>query len=262
MTHYVFILSTGRTGTQFLARFFDANYDSTLSVHEPKPSYHLRVLSNAYAARHAPKQLSLGVLRRSRHKLLDGLTKEFYIESNNFIYGFVDLLPEFVAQPTILHVIRDPREFVSSSINHGSWSGKKLLASKLVPYWFPNVRPFLKQVRRPTAVGILAAKWVYVNQLLRERGESYPRYRLYRYEDVFREPYDVLKEICGLIGLPYPSGEPNLKPSTKLNKARLGLIGRWDTWTDAQCREFQAVCGSMMQEYGYGQEPGWLSRVS
>jgi hypothetical protein len=50
MTHHAFIVSTGRTGTQFLAHYFEQNFAHVTARHEPKPSYLLCMASNAYAA--------------------------------------------------------------------------------------------------------------------------------------------------------------------------------------------------------------------
>ena len=47
MNRMIFVLSTGRTGTKFLAEYFNNNYPDITALHEPKPSYLLRLMSNA-----------------------------------------------------------------------------------------------------------------------------------------------------------------------------------------------------------------------
>jgi hypothetical protein len=44
----VFILSTGRTGTQFFEDYINQTTDNAVCKHEPKPSRRFKFLSNLY----------------------------------------------------------------------------------------------------------------------------------------------------------------------------------------------------------------------
>ena len=77
----VFVLSSGRTGTHFLAHYFNSNYDNVVALHEPKSTYLFRRYSNAYIAGKVPRERMIGVLRGARREVLDSLQTDTYIES-------------------------------------------------------------------------------------------------------------------------------------------------------------------------------------
>ena len=89
MSKYTFILSTGRTGTLFFARLFDTQQANVCAVHEPKPSYHLRIMSNAYSCGLLSERSLLSVFLSARSGIFKALGDKNYIEANNFIYGFI-----------------------------------------------------------------------------------------------------------------------------------------------------------------------------
>ncbi len=262
MPKTAFILSSGRTGTKFLAEFFSANYPGVLALHEPPPSYHLRMLANAYLSGSAPRWLMIAALRASRASVMRRRAGRTYVESNPFLFGFADVLGEVFATPFIFHIVRDPREFVRSAINHGSASGRKWLTSSLIPFWFPDVRRLLHTREKLSPVGIFAGQWRLVNEFLSKRGPSLPGYHCLKFEEVFDAQNSGLRRMCELLELPYPGDGARLSGSEKVNVGKLDLIGRWPTWTSDQCRELSRGGGALMRDYGYGGEPEWERIVS
>jgi len=257
MPKTAFILSSGRTGTKFLAEFLSANYPDILALHEPAPSYHLRMLSNARLAGSASRRLLISALRASRSGLARRRAGRVYIESNPFLFGFVEVFGEVFDDPLIFHIVRDPREFTRSAINHGSATGVKRLASSVVPYWFPNVSKLLKIDTPLTPVGVFAGQWRLVNEFLSGRGESLAGYHRFTFEDVFGADHAGLRRMCETLELPYPDAEARLSASEKVNAGKLSLMGQWPTWTAEQRQELDRVCGDLMRAYGYGDEPEW-----
>ncbi len=266
MEQLVFILSTGRTGTKFLAEFLNSNYEDVVALHEPKPSYLLRIYSHAYLDGKVSSERMARLLRRKRRRLLQAVAaNRLYVESNPFLVGFIDVLDSLTPEPIIIHIVRDPREFVRSAINHGSATGKKKLASTLIPCWFPNVRGVLDCDRQEkiSPIARFAGQWVLVNRKLAQSGKRYPGYHLLRYEDIFDEHYSGLRQLCRILGLEFPdASESRVAPSQRINRSRLQQIGRWQNWTRAQCAELHRICTPLMQQYGYGHEADWLARVS
>ncbi len=59
MSKTALILSSGRTGTQFLAHYLDANYDSVVARHEPPPARLLRFASHREFQNHPAGRLKL-----------------------------------------------------------------------------------------------------------------------------------------------------------------------------------------------------------
>src|SRR4051812_12823408 len=85
----VVILSTGRTGTKALAHFFNTTYHNVTPLHEPRPSRHLRLLSNRAMAKGMTAEAAVRSLTKARSALLASLTRPIYIESNWYVYGFL-----------------------------------------------------------------------------------------------------------------------------------------------------------------------------
>ena len=78
----VVVLSTGRTGTQALAHYFNTCYDNVTALHEPKPTRQFRVMSNMAIAGKLPRERAVKNLVRFRRRLVEKITRPIYIESN------------------------------------------------------------------------------------------------------------------------------------------------------------------------------------
>ena len=256
MERLAFILSSGRTGTQFLAHYFDANFPGVRALHEPQPSYNLRIYSNLYTAGKVSTGRMLAVMRRSRRDIWAS-APGLYVESNPFAYGFAEPLTQLNVQPSIIHIVRDPRTYVRSAINHGSASGFKRLVSVVTPYWIPDLSAYRRQYGPLTRVGRFASQWVHVNGAVSAVEPHYPHYHRFHFEDVFGEDYSGLKGICAALGLAYPSDDVRLSPDRKMNRSAPKHIGGWREWPAEQCRELHRICEPLMAQYGYGGEPEW-----
>jgi hypothetical protein len=263
MPKFAFILSSGRTGTKFLAEFFNANYTNVLARHEPRPSYPLRMLSNAYAAGKVSRPALIAALRISR-PILQRSRGDLYLESNPYLYGFVDALDEAInrqwrstGKVIVIHIVRDPRTYVASAINHGGSVGIKAAATRLIPHWFPPVRRAQGVSARPTPVEMFAGEWALVNQFVGERGRPQPGYHLLRYEDIFDEANSGLRRMCEIFGLGYPGETAPISAQEKINPARMNVIGPWDTWTEPDRAALMRICGRLMATFGYEEAPGW-----
>ena len=255
MPRTVWIVSSGRTGTQFLARYFDANFAGVVARHEPPPRMRTRIVSNAYAQGACSRDRVVSLLRKKRQSI-DTLASDLYIESNPFLWGAIRVLDEVFESPMVVHVVRDPREQVRSSLNHGTSSGLKSIANRWLPHWYPST---------PEAAGDwierASGMWTAVNEFLREAGAACSSYRLVRYEDLFDEHHSGLRELCGWIGLEFRGAGAPVAPTQRINTGARRVLGGWGEWSDAQCAAVHRITGPLMAAYGYGVEPAWRSRV-
>jgi len=254
------IVSSGRTGTQFLAHYLAGNFDDVVAVHEPKPRISARLVSNAWAAGAAPRALPRALLRRKAARIAS-LTSRLYVESNPFLWGVVDLIDEVFAGAKIIHVVRDPREQVRSSLNHGTAAGLKGAANRWLPFWYPNVGSLAAVGRAPDWLERAAGLWALVNERLRRVGTGCRDYHLLRYEDLFDEEYSGLRALGEHLGLGAPRVDAPVDPGVRLNAGARDALPAWESWNDAQCGALHRICGPLMREYGYGEEPAWQRRV-
>jgi hypothetical protein len=256
------ILSSGRTGTQFLAHFFDANFEGVVARHEPPPSRWLRFASHAYMRGNLSRERLRSLLAYKRRHYDASIDAALYIESNPFLVGFADVIGEVWDAPTIIHVVRDPREHARSSLNHGTGSGLKGLANRFVPFWYPDVRRILPLDHRPSWLERAAGIWTIGNRLLIAAAPGYPDYHRFAYESIFDAEHSGLREICHLLGLDFPGADAAIEPEQRINRSRTQKLPPWREWSPAQCRALDQICSPLMGEFGYGNEPEWRAMVA
>ena len=248
----VYILSTGRTGTNFLAWYF-ANYKNVHAVHEPKPYYRVRLLSHAKYEGYI-NTMQLKNLLPNLQSLATGNDTEIYIESNPALSGFAEAILEQNSNCEVIHIVRDPRDFVKSNLNHGNGSGIKRFLNVYLPFWFVDSKSTIGKLNK-VATYRASAYWKTVNESL-SKLERMPGYHCFRFEDIFNKDLDGLTEIVELLGLEL------LKDKTsKMNKSKKKTKDSWTKWSEEEVRIVNKICSPLMQKYGYGNEPEWLSRL-
>ena len=256
----VLILSAGRTGTLFLARYFDANYEGVTARHEPPLSRLIRMASHARMEGFLSDRSLRTLLAWERRREGPG-RRGLYIEANPYLSGCADLLADVWQNPTVVHVIRDPREHARSSLNHGMSRGLKGWLNRYLPFWYPNVIKLLNLDHRPNRLEMAAAVWKLFNSLLQEAAPRYDDYHLLRHEEIFDESFSGLRRLCGLLDLDYRDEGGAVSPRERINQGRLDVLPSWTKWTSDQCRQLHRICSPLMEEFGYGTEPEWRARV-
>jgi hypothetical protein len=256
------ILSSGRTGTQFLAHYFDANYDNVVALHEPPPARWLRFASHAHMRGSLSDDRLRALLAWKRRHYDDRIDTEFYIESNPFLSGFADVIGDVWDEPIVIHVVRDPREHTRSSLNHGTGSGRKGLANRLIPFWYPDVKRILALGHEPSWIERTAGVWAIANRLLCDAAPRHAHYHRLRYEDLFDDSHSGLRAICEILGLPYREHGIAVSPEARINQSRLEALPDWREWSREQCLALDRICMPLMREFGYGDEPEWRERIA
>jgi hypothetical protein len=240
----MFILSTGRTGTLYLAHHFGRDPD-VRAVHEPRPSRGLRFWTVAYLEGAVDPSMMASTLRRYRTGFFDQTTERVYVESNNFLAAFAESLIETFDQPTLIHVVRDPRGYVRSAINNGAASGIKGLVNR-VPFAHLDLEPNSEH----PAIRRSARYWLLVNEHLRAVGEKYPNYALFRYEDLFDTRSDEFERLVEVVGAGERRRDARLDDD-RVNRSMGNLLPPWDEWSLAQRQVVLDTCGGLMSRFGY-----------
>ncbi len=260
----VFIVSSGRTGTTALATHLDRIYPDVRALHEPRPSWRLRRASNKALCGHMRRQQLVRLLADSRRQLAARIDRPIYVESNPYLGGFLDAFDEVFEHPLLVHVVRDPRDYVRSSINFGTFAGLKRWAQALVPYWLPKPENFAEpgeitwnEMSEPAR---LAWYWAILNtELNRGRQLFGPRYLLIRFEDLFKPDGSGLRQLTDFIGVAYDPRLVESANSEKVNASFVHRMPRWQEWDSSTLGEVVGYCRPLMREYGYATdlpEPG------
>ena len=253
---FVFILSSGRTGTAALARYLHRGCKDTTALHEPKPSRRLRISSNRFLAGKNTREEMIRRLQAARFKILKGLQTSTYIEANPFLFGFLDVLGEVFDNPQVVHVTRDPRTAATSVLNKGAHHGVKKLFLDWVPYW--TVRPEDLEARPEklwrdmTLLERTAWFWQLVNRHLSRGASIYgEKYRRFKYEDLFRSDGSGLQELAQWIEVEQHEDAFSDLLKTKVNVSTYNLASPWNRWSNSERSLLLNYCKPLMDQYGY-----------
>lgn len=255
-TKPVFILSTGRTGTNYLAKFFDSAPNTT-GVHEPKPSRRLKMWSNARLAEHVSDKQMADVIIKFRQNKIRSINDGYYIESNPFLVGFAPVLDKVFPNSHTVQVVRDPREYVRSAINHGATKGLKKLLNKHLPYWHLKIDPSYKIHDPVDPVQRFSIYWLCINEFLINACENKENYHLVKFEDLFGADKRNLEGLAKDMGV-----EVQNIDTTPANKSRYKVAESWHEWSREDCVILHRICSPLMQKLGYGKEPEWRKIVN
>ncbi len=185
MSHPVFVVSTGRTGTQFLATTFAEL--GVRSEHEPGPWW-LRHLSNAHASGAVSDERAERLLHRVRDDVLAGA--EPWFEASCLIYGVVRPLLDAFPEARVVQVVRDPASYVRSGQAWGAYrfGGRVLNLAPFRRLAPPQFHPWdvgerLRWVGQDQFARLCWA-WAAMNRAMRTQGEGSDRFRTVRFEDL------------------------------------------------------------------------------
>jgi hypothetical protein len=260
------IISTGRTGTSFFTRLIGDLYSETATYHERGLSRPMQILTNGYFAHLVSRQTLVGAWKAFKEHEIETCEKPFHVDSNCFLYGLFAIAPELHPDLKIIHIVRDPRTYVTSHLNYARYWRTSFIANYFVPFWQPN--PILTG-RMPWHRMFSLSRferyswiWDFKNEVMESiEGTQRPYLRL-RFEDIFysNAPEEAFALITDFIGLPH---KENIRKrfSQAVNQAPKNNFPEWDEWTPAQCRQLQSLCGARMDKYGYGNEPAWLEKL-
>ena len=252
----VVILSTGRTGTMALARRFDEAWDEVRALHEPRPNRHLRIASNRHLCGRMSASAAAGLFAASRRRLFRAVRQPIYIESNNFLHGFLDVLGLLFDRPRVVHVVRDPRTFIRSWIDFGVFRGLKGFVGRYVPYWLlkpeliePRPQRRWKDMPPPERIGWY---WNAVNAVL-DRAEALfgGDYLRLRFEDLFTADLAAIRGLAEWIGLPDPSRLGERATRQKVNASQPTGSLAWEQMDAAGRQAILGHCRERMGRYGY-----------
>lgn len=248
-----FIVSTGRTGTQSLARILDQiSHGEVAAYHEPSPSRIFRVLSTLRAAGLVSNRLAMALIKRCRTNLVYGGSHSVYVESNNFLFGLCDLLVAQFEDVRILHIVRDPRTYTESHLRHGVFRGIKGIISRFFPYWL--IKPRHLGIKTDKSWLIMSQHerlfwfWSLVNRVIGKGCENLgQRYRVVRYEDLFSDK-ELFVDVLLWLGMPKKlAGAASSLISERYN------IGAqpYERVSEAEAEMIERICSDQLALYGY-----------
>ena len=249
----VFVLSTGRTGTETIAALFTLA-KNVISLHEPSPSlYEMSRLAYEYSGDAAALKLLSVSFQSLRGELLNtslsyGLG---YVESSPQVTFLAPAILERYPMARFIHLVRDPRDVVRSGMRRKWYDGHPSDGSRIVPVHNPRdvqkwneYSPFQKNLWL----------WTETNRWILEFTSRLPRGTVLRVrsEDVFCGNEEAMRELFHFIGSSLP---PKQKISRllnkKLNAQTSGQFPASKLWSDEQKKDLLRIAGDTALDLGY-----------
>jgi hypothetical protein len=219
--HAVFIVSTGRTGTQFLAKALPQMIDDCAAFHEPDTLWldrPLEYFGGVYweqVARHGLYHMTFGQTHatathlatarykgevtdaeatdwfdRLRGRFLGKVPESIFVESNGLLWGVIDLIMDRMPNSKVVMVVREPRAWIRSAVLASHYRAFKPPDYDFLGF---SPRPYHREPSAYTKAewGALSLPdkyaWLYgmMNESLLEVLDDNPRAVVLRYEDLF-----------------------------------------------------------------------------
>ena len=131
----MFVLSTGRTGTETIAALF-TSAKNVISLHEPSPRmYEISKLAYEYSEDAVARRLLGAAFLSLRNELLNTSLAygAGYVESSPQVTFLAPVILEKYPMARFIHLVRDPRDVVRSGMRRKWYDGHPSDPTRIVP---------------------------------------------------------------------------------------------------------------------------------
>lgn len=248
-----FIISTGRTGTKFLAKLFD-QFDEIFSVHEPEPEFlrlGIKYAKEKYNFVKIKKEIDMN--RRAWCKKVKREGCKTYIESNNRLFSLMNPLINIFDSPKIIHIVRDGRDYVRSGMSrhYGGYYSERDINPRLQANYFPD-DPYYDEWKKMSQFEKICWLWQKKDGFILNDVENYDNAITVKFEDIFiKDGYPGILKMAKFLGF----GKKKLKSefvemqSNKINKSKEYKIPKWEEWNQNMLKKFDEIAGEHMKNY-------------
>lgn len=253
----IYILSTGRTGTNFIAQGLNSNIDDFTIGHQQIGS---RVI-NVFANLPFKNKFYLNYLYRLFNFYRRGVPPNSTIDPllSVALYKLIKY-KKINNNFKIVHLVRSPEDFVTSFMNWKDQSWKRrIILHYLIPFWNPvplfhgvSVNKWLQMSKFEKFCWIWTFKNKMFDEMKRLKKENY--YFL-KFEDVFQSSNqkDTFKNLLRFCEIDVPLNI-KLKTDKKVNRSTEKKFPKYQNWNESYRRILSAYCGDQKLKYGYTSE--------
>lgn len=253
----VFILSTGRAGSKFLAALLNRAPNVT-AYHEPPPT--LEYFSD-YAFHHQEEKeiLSKMIDAARMESILEVFIKDkIYVESNQCMTFFAPVIAGLFKKSKFVHVVRHPGDFVRSAIRKGWHKNDSIWESGRVKMADQNQWNQLDHIEK------LSWLWDIANGFIENFFEKIEKKRtaLFKIEDLFSS-VDRVKTLFKFIGGEEIStehiaaiqksrfNEMVIHSNEPPNMKKTAYFPGYQEWNDEMKNKLAGIVKDTSSRYGY-----------
>jgi len=249
----VFVLSTGRVGTQTLAALYDLP-KNVISYHEPQPKiYGLSKLSYSQQNSTLAQKILQEAFWTARYVLLYYSLDRHkgYIETSPQVTFLAPVIYQAIPTAKFIHVVRDPRLVVHSGMRRKWYGGHHMDGSRITP--MPDMEHHnLWQRFSPFQKNLWL--WNETNRWISCFLTKVPSHSqlLIHAEDIFDASSNMHEQLFAFINAPFP---PRRKIDRilgkRLNAQRIGDFPQPEQWDSRSIELLENMCGETANQLGY-----------
>ena len=243
----VFVVSTGRTATGWLAHNINKN-THYLGKHEPHPRLRHNIVSY-YKGEITRDELSK--IFKDRTEKIRG-NAEHYFESNWAFTPIVDIIHDCYPESKIVYIIRNPVDFVRSFATRYTTKNteESIVTDRLSPFLFKDdpATQWWKEGDRTKKQSFMKALWIWNKYLnvAQEFAKTIPM-MLLKMEDMFNPPYTDMLLFNIFIGVDYDFSDLIIKKyDSWANKYIYPSI---ENWTDEMRTKADIIAGENIKTW-------------
>jgi hypothetical protein len=250
----IFVLSTGRVGTDTLARLL-ATEKTILACHEPYPRFLMEsrdAYQNSPLTEDAAGELVASfVVGRARKLMHCYLSHRQFAETSNRLTYFAPLLAEAFPKSKFIHLFRHPSEVIRSGMRRRYYDGAGWDYCRITPrtddIWherWSNWSPFEK----------CCWYWQAVNKFALDFIKELPSERTFSMDsgDLFRNCPSVMRALFKWLRA-VPPTEETRQSVLKMahNQQHSGEFPTLSDWTEDQRNSLREISGPIARQLGY-----------
>jgi hypothetical protein len=245
----IYILSSGRSGSNFLYEFLKEHYHHFNINHQKPFSRLLNILSNI--------PIHEGLKYKFIKYVFKYIRKEEYPQSTidplismSLVY-YINNNKNLSSDCKIVLLVREPRSFVASFMNWKSSNLKKKILHHIIPFWQPvgyfhNIG-FFKWMKMKKYEKF-AWVWAYKNRFfLKYAGNK--NFKIFKIEETTSDP-NKMYELISFIGLKKIDFDKE-KLEIKKNKSNKNFFPLPKEWNVEMNESIIRLCGDLMAKLGY-----------
>lgn len=237
----VFILSTGRTGTDLFTRLFNEAVPDAWSLHEPSPAFRRRGQQLLSRESTRFERSYFKVPRSIRHSKRQ---EKLYVETNYHLFACIPLIRKSFPDAFIVHIIRDGREVVSSWLN--KW--RYITNDHITPFHIP-LHPDQENWEDWDPLQRNAWYWRTVQELVEHEGVDLTL----RFEEIFKGDRQAVYTLLDALEdrVTYDPKKVQALLTEKVNSSPRDFFPPYAEWPEHWKERFDAIAGPKMRELGY-----------
>ncbi len=251
---YIYVLSTGRTGTNFLFEQLNTHFSQLKLTHQQRGSRIINIVANLPFTNSVYLSLLKFLFKLfgrgyPPHSTIDPLLS---MAIYKFIkYGRIDR-----TKCLIVHLVRSPSTFVTSFMNWKRQSFKRTILHHLVFFWNPipffHGCSFLSWLKM-SKFEIFCWVWNYKNSCYSKSIDH--NHMLLRMEDLINPSTHIkaFQKLACFLGVEIHSNI-SLKVNNKINKSCPKYFPQYTDWTQQQKSTLHHHCNELRKTFGYDRQ--------